>query len=245
MMVVGIDGPSSYRAVALARSNAGIYAAVGVHPHLSKDCSRAVLQSLDRLAGHSRVLAWGEIGLDFNRMYSPVDLQEKWLLRQLEMADNRDLPIILHERDSGGRLMEMLAVHQRAGRQAVVHCFSGDRLELDAYVKMGFHIGITGIVTLAQRGRQLRRLVAHIPDERLLMETDAPYLTPAPQKNRLRRNEPALVVAVLLKLAHLKQQDPRELAALVWQNSCRFFKIPIQPDDRKRYAGRCNPARVS
>ena len=197
MMVVGTDGPSSYRAVALARSHAGIYAAVGVHPHLSKNCNQTVLQSLDRLADHTRVLAWGEIGLDFNRLYSPPELQEKWLLCQLEMADNRDLPIILHERDSAGRLLEMLSVHRRAGRRAVVHCFGGDRRELDAYVRMGFYIGVTGIVTLAQRGRHLRRLVAHIPDERLLIETDAPYLTPAPEKNRLRRNEPALVKAVL------------------------------------------------
>ncbi len=225
MMVVGITEKSSKAAVSLAESNDGIYASVGFHPHDAKACSEKGLETIRSMAQSSKVKAWGEIGLDFNRMYSPRKDQEQWLVRQLEIADALSLPLIFHERDSGGRFIDILKTHSGSVHQGVIHCFSGNRWELEQYLSMGFHIGITGIVTLKERGEPLREMVSLIPSERLLIETDAPYLTPTPERNRLRRNEPAFVKSVLLKLAEVRGEDPEVLALKTWENACRLFHI--------------------
>ena len=225
MMVAGINHASSLQAVQLAEKEAGVYAAVGVHPHDVRHCNAGQLAELRRLAGRPAVCAWGEIGLDFNRLYSPRPDQEHWFLRQLETADALDLPLIFHERDSGGRFLELLRSRPRSARCGVVHCFSGSQDELEAYLSLGLHIGITGILTLQGRGAALRRMAARIPLERLLVETDAPYLIPAPQKNRARRNEPAFVKSTLLCLAEVRGDVPEALAEAVWQNTCQLFRI--------------------
>jgi len=108
----------------------------------------------------------------------------------------------------------------------VVHCFSGSRQELEQYLSLGLMIGITGVLTIASRGEELRKLVVEIPADRLLIETDAPYLTPAPEKNKTRRNEPAFVLSVLLKLAEVRKEDPEALSKILWDNTCRLFNIP-------------------
>jgi len=225
MMTIGVDQNSSTRAVALADSRPGIYASVGVHPHDAEQCSRATLSHLRKLAENSKVRAWGEMGLDFNRMYSPHMDQEKWFQSQIEIARELQLPMIFHERDSSGRFLEILKTHSQGSLKGVVHCFSGNDIELDQYLSLGLHIGITGIVTLKARGSQLRRQVNRIPADRLMVETDAPYLSPAPQKNQTRRNEPAFVRSVLLKLAQVRNEDPDELAEIIWNNTCRFYDI--------------------
>ena len=224
-MIAGINLETSQRALALAGSHDGIYAAVGVHPHDAAGCSDTVIEALTALARDPKIRAWGEIGLDFNRMYSPRKDQETWFVRQLETADALGLPIIFHERDSQGRLLELLQERPHTERRGVVHCFSGTTAELERYLALGFHIGVTGIVTLQQRGRRLREQVGLIPPDRLLIETDAPYLTPAPQKNRHRRNEPAFVKSVLVKLAKVLQTDPETLAGTTWANTCNLFDV--------------------
>jgi TatD DNase family protein len=225
MIVVGIDRRTSDRAVALAKMHAGLFASVGVHPHDAQSCTQATLTHLQSLAGDPKVVAWGEIGLDFNRMYSPQKDQERWLIRQLEMADMLDLPLIFHERDSDGRLLKILEATGGNRPTAVVHCFSGTERELDRYLDMGFNIGITGIVTHKKRGESLRRMIPSIPDNRLMIETDAPYLTPTPQRNKFRRNEPAFVRQVLLKVAEVRKQDPEALAEQIWANTCTLFRL--------------------
>ena len=225
VMIVGIDAARSQRAVSLAESMTGAFAAVGVHPHDAAGCSEAVLDRLKVLTRSAKVRAWGETGLDFNRMYSPRADQERWFVRQMEIARDFSLPLILHERDSGGRLIELLEANPWHGRTGVVHCFSGTSTELDRYLKMGFCIGVTGIVTHKARGADLRAMVAGIPADRLLVETDAPYLTPTPERNRHRRNEPAFVRTILLKLAEVRGDDPESLAATVWDNTCRLFRL--------------------
>ena len=225
MMTVGIDQKTSIRAIEIADKFDGIYVSVGVHPHRASSCSDQVMEMLTDLAKNPRVCAWGETGLDFNRMYSPKADQEKWFVRQVQTADERQLPLILHERDSHGRLLEILKSHPNKDRRGVVHCFSGNRPELDDYLDLGFFIGITGILTLQKRGADLRNLVQHIPLERLLIETDAPYLTPAPQKNKTRRNEPAFVKSVLLKLAEIRNLGPENLADITYSNARRLFNI--------------------
>ena len=225
MMTVGIDRETSIHATEIAGKFDGVYASVGVHPHRASSCSDQVMKRLTDLTKNTRVRAWGETGLDFNRMYSPKAAQEKWFVRQIQTADERRLPLILHERDSHGRLLEILKAHPNENRRGVVHCFSGNHPELGAYLDLGFFIGITGILTLQKRGTDLRKLVGYIPLERLLIETDAPYLTPAPQKNKTRRNEPAFVKSVLLKLAEIRDLDPEKLADVTDSNARRLFNI--------------------
>jgi TatD DNase family protein len=222
MMTIGVNKRTSLQAVSLAQSHSGIYASVGIHPHDVKNCSQSILQDLVNLAKNEKVRAWGEMGLDFNRMYSPRPAQEKWLEYQLESAAALDLAMIFHERDSNGRFLEILKGQKLAAIKGVVHCFSGSRHELDQYLALGLHIGITGILTIKSRGAQLRQLVCGIPSDRLVVETDAPYLVPAPQKNRIRRNEPAFVKSVLLKLAAVRHEDPEKFAKTIWDNTCRL-----------------------
>jgi len=225
MMTVSIDQETSIRGIEISDKFKEVYASVGVHPHRASTCSDQVIKRLTDLAKNTRVRAWGETGLDFNRMYSSKDDQEKWFIRQIQTADECPLPLILHERDSQGRLLEILKTYPNKNRRGVVHCFSGNRLELDAYLDLGLFIGITGILTLQKRGSDLRNLVRYIPLEKLLIETDAPYLTPAPQKNKTRRNEPAFVKSVLLKLAEVCDIEPDELADITSSNAKRLFNI--------------------
>lgn len=225
MMTVGIDQQTSIRAVEIAEKFDGVYASVGVHPHRASSCSYRVIKRLADLTGDPRVRAWGEIGLDFNRMYSPKEDQETWFVRQIQTADDHRLPLILHERDSHGRFLEILQAYPNEDRRGVVHCFSGNRSELGAYLDLGYFIGITGILTLQERGTDLRNLVGYVPLERLLVETDAPYLAPAPQKNNSRRNEPAFVKSVLIKLAEIRNVDPEKLADITYGNARCLFKI--------------------
>ena len=134
--------------------------------------------------------------------------------------------MIFHERDSRGRFLELLTTCSPPAGAAVVHCFSGIRAELVRYLDMGYYIGITGILTLRKRGNFLRRLVGQIPSDQLLVETDAPYLTPEPERRRFRRNEPAFVRSVLRQLAAVRGEDPEELARTVINNTCRLYRLP-------------------
>lgn len=226
MMIVGITESTCTQAVDIAAAYPGCYAAIGIHPHDATSCDENVLSNLADLAANPLVKAWGETGLDFNRMYSPRPDQEKWFIRQLEIANTLSLPLIFHERDSNGRFLEILAAHfGKTGCTGVVHCFSGNKAELKAYLRLGLHIGITGIATIASRGRILRKLIPHIPENRILVETDAPYLTPAPEKNKTRRNEPAFVRSVLLKVAEVLETDPEVLSDIIWNSTCRLFAV--------------------
>jgi TatD DNase family protein len=225
IMTVGIDRKSSAKAVKLAEKYPECYASVGVHPHDAKECSDTVINFLKDLSENNKVKAWGEIGLDFNRMFSPKDVQEKWFIKQLETALDLGLPLIFHERESDGRFLEILKSYAKDGINGVMHCFSGNRKELNEYLDLGLHIGVTGIVTILGRGEELRRLVPTISINRLLIETDAPYLTPAPEKNSTRRNEPAFVKSVLLKIAEIRNEKPEKLSSTIFENTCRLFNI--------------------
>lgn len=224
MLIAGVDAKGAPKAVRLANQYGNIYAAVGVHPHDAQHCTENDLTKLEALSRETKVVAVGEIGLDFNRIFSPQKDQEKWFVRLLEMADRCNLPIILHERDTEGRLLEMLEAH-KGQYHGVIHCFSGNEEELLRYLDLGLHVGITGIVTIKKRGARLRQLVPKIPVNRILIETDAPYLTPAPEKNKFRRNEPAFVSRVLCKIAEVRDEEPETLAKTIWNNTSRLFDI--------------------
>lgn len=226
MMIVGINYKSSCKALRLAESQIGLFSSAGIHPHDVVNASESILEQLCVLTKNPKIKAFGEIGLDFNRMFSPRKIQEKWFARQLETAQHINLPVIIHERDSQGRVLEILqACLPPAEDNGVIHCFSGTQEQLKAYLDLGLYIGITGVITHQVRGEYLRRLVPFIPADRLLIETDAPWLTPAPRRNRCRRNEPAFIKDVLLKLAEVRKVNAEILADTLWHNTCKLFKI--------------------
>ncbi len=237
IMIVGVDIPTSRRAIEIAQNQTTqttqrprdiplVITSVGIHPHDAANCSRKTLETLKEMAtGHSCVKAWGETGLDFNRMFSPQQDQEACFSSQLAIAEEVDLPLIFHERDSNGRFYEILKSEGPPARKGVVHCFSGTKAEMFKYLDLGYHIGITGILTIKKRGEYLRQIAPLIPEDRILIETDAPYLTPAPQKNKFRRNEPAFVKSVLATLAKIKGTDPEKLSQIIFNNTLKFYNL--------------------
>lgn len=228
IMIVGIDIDTSLKAIKIARTHDHIITSVGIHPHDAKQCSADTMNTLIRFAKeNSCVKAWGETGLDYNRMFSPVKDQEDCFKTQLETAGKLDLPLIFHERDSKGRFYDILKSDGPKSRKGVIHCFSGTKEELFNYLDLGYYIGITGILTLKKRGEYLRSIAPLIPEDRILIETDAPYLTPAPQKNKNRRNEPVFVKSVLLKLAEIRKADPKILSQTIFNNTRTLYNVDV------------------
>ncbi len=224
IMIVGINEKTSIKAIELAQNYKNLITSVGLHPHYAETGSDKLIKTFETLAlNNPCVRAWGETGLDFNRMHSPQKDQEKWFERQIYAASNLNLPIIFHERDSDGRFLEILESADIKDRKGVIHCFSGSKKEMFKYLDLGYYIGITGILTIKKRGKDLRKLSLLIPDNRILIETDAPYLTPAPQKNKIRRNEPGFVKSVMEKLAEIKNQDVEKLSETIWQNTINLY----------------------
>jgi len=226
IMIAGVDINTCLTAIKIAGKYKNIITAVGIHPHDAKDCSKKNIDTLIRLAKKNPcVKAWGETGLDYNRMFSSVKDQEDCFTTQLESAGMLDLPLIFHERDSKGRFYDIIKSEAPKSRKGVVHCFSGTREEMFKYLDLGYYIGITGILTLKERGAYLRSIAPLIPEDRILIETDAPYLTPAPQKNKIRRNEPCFVKSVLIRLAEIKNTDPDELSQIIFNNTKTLYNF--------------------
>lgn len=225
MMAPGIDVATSRLLADLATRFEPIYVAVGIHPNHSANCTDKMLNELILLAKDEKVRAWGEVGLDFNRPWCPHAIQKKWFLRQLEIALELDFPVILHERETNGKLLAVLKSLNVSQWKGVIHCFSGSESELEAYLELGLHVGITGTITHSARGESLRKLLPKIPLHRILIETDAPYLTPSPLRNREKHNEPAFVPFVLEKIAEVLQEEKIHLATQFWKNTCTLFHI--------------------
>jgi len=203
----------------------GFFTTAGVHPHHARDCSAETISSIKELANHPRVVAIGECGLDFNRNYSPHPDQEKWFVKQLELALELGKPLFLHSRDTHPRFSEILK--SLKVRNAVAHCFTGGPGELRACLDLGLYIGITGWICDERRGRHLLELVREIPRERLLLETDAPYLAPRDMKPqpKARRNEPAFLPHILRTVARALGRPAEEVAAETARNARQLFGI--------------------
>lgn len=220
---VGSDLPSSRRCIALAEQYDFIYAAAGVHPHEAKDAPPDYIDTLRDMLRHPRVVALGEIGLDYYYDLSPRDVQKRVLLEQLDLAEELDVPVIFHIRDAHGDMYDLLRSrsHLPAG---VIHCCSASAELVREYLKMGFYISFAGPVTFKKAASVVSASQA-VPLDRLLIETDSPYLTPVPLRGR--RNEPAFVRYVLEKQAEIHQIAPEELAEITFRNACRLYRIPV------------------
>ena len=228
ILVTGTSVAESRRALEFSEAHPhAIYATAGVHPHHARECDDATIPALRELARHPRVVAIGECGLDFNRNYSPHPDQEKWFAAQVELACELGKPLFLHSRDAREKFVEVIKQFKNLP-PAVAHCFTGEKAELHAYLDLGLHIGITGWICDERRGRHLLELVKDIPADRLLLETDSPYLTPRdlhPQP-RARRNEPAHLPHILRTVAKALGKSPEQIAGDTTRNARAFFGLP-------------------
>lgn len=225
----GVDVPSSRAAVNLAQQHASIYAAVGVHPHDAKTLDASGLEELKRLAGLPKVVAIGEIGLDFYRNLSPPEVQRRAFRAQLDLAAELGLPVIIHDRDAHDEVLAILrdwALHAPRstlnGQAGVLHSFSGDWTLAQRALELGFYIGISGPVTYPNASR-LREVARAVPIERLLIETDAPYLTPHPHRGQ--RNEPVNVRRVAQALADIKSLTLEQVITRTGTNARALFGL--------------------
>lgn len=199
----------------------------GVHPHHAGEVPEDWLDRLRELAAHPSVRAIGETGLDFNRNFSPAAVQQRVFRAQLEVARDLAMPVFVHDREAGQQVASALRASALPADDVVVHCFTGAAADLERYLDFGCWIGITGWVCDRRRGEGLRALVPRIPLERLLVETDAPFLRPhdAPPDVHGRRNEPALLVYVVRRLAALYGMDEAALAERTAANARRLFRL--------------------
>lgn len=225
VVVVGYDVPSSERAVRLARDHPGLYAAVGMHPYEAGRAGEAEISRIADLARDERVVAIGEIGLDYHGDgCAPREIQEHLLHRQLQIAQETSLPAVIHQRASGLDILGPLRAFPAV--TPVFHCFSGDASLLSEGLAVGAYISFAGPITFRSNG-DLRLLAADVPPERLLIETDSPYLAPVPHRGRT--NEPAFVADTLRALAAARSGDPEELAAQTAANAEALFGLAGRP----------------
>ncbi|MZP29264.1 YchF/TatD family DNA exonuclease [Heliobacterium undosum] len=220
---VGYDIPSSERSVRLADDYPFIYAAVGIHPHDAASVDDDTYKTLEQMAAHPKVVAIGEIGLDYYRDLSPRDRQREVFVDQLALARRLDKPVIIHDRDAHGDIMEILSKEGR-GLSGVLHCFSGSGEMAQFCLDLGFYISLAGPVTYTN-ARGLLDIAKQVPKDRLLVETDAPYLSPHPLRGT--RNHSGNVALVAQKVAELRGEDPEELAEQMLRNGCALFRIPF------------------
>ncbi|WP_404341899.1 TatD family hydrolase [Pseudoalteromonas mariniglutinosa] len=223
MLLIGCDLTSSEHSVRLAKKYQ-LVTTVGVHPHDAKTADNTLESALTTLANNPEVVAIGECGLDYNRDFSPRAIQRAVLHRQLALAEQLDLPVYLHERDASTDMLSLLKQYKLRG---VLHCFTGNETALTNYLELGLYIGVTGWVCDERRGELLRSLLPKIPLERLLIETDAPFLLPRTinPKPKSRRNEPHYLRYICQQIADLKQCEFTDVAKQTTLNFQQLFTL--------------------
>jgi len=222
IICVGYDLPSSERAIAIAEEQEGVYATVGVHPHDAHVFDKNVELQLKSLASRSKVVAVGETGLDYYRNLSPHEVQQDVYRKHLRLAHELNLPVVIHSRDAWQDVISILDEEGRPPKGAVMHCIPAEPRFVEAAVDRGCYLGIAGPVTFQNAGK-LRQVATVVPLERLLVETDAPYLSPHPLRGR--RNEPSYLRIILSVLAQVRGLTPEELANRTTANALRAFNM--------------------
>ena len=198
-----------------------MYAAVGIHPDHVGSLNEETFAKMKELFSRDKVIAVGEIGLDYYWDNESHDLQKKWFIRQLELARELDLPVLIHSRDAAADTMEIMKAHAE-GLNGVIHCYSYSREMAQEYVKMGFYIGVGGVVTF-KNGRKLKKTVAEIPLESIVLETDCPYLAPEPYRGK--RNHSAYIRYVAETIAEIKGVTYEEVVAQTEENARKMYRL--------------------
>ena len=230
-VVTGSNVEESEQAAELSKKYSGLVSTAGVHPHLAKTWRENSYAKLKKITEDKQVVAIGEAGLDYNRNYSTPAQQRTAFTAQLELAIELEMPIFLHERDAHTDFSEILAAHRAQLSKVVVHCFTGSNKELERYIELDCHIGITGWICDERRGHHLHESIKHIPANRLMIETDAPYLLPRDLPKELypkpdgRRNEPAYLPHILSTVAKYRNVSVEQTAQETTQTAKDFFSI--------------------
>ena len=233
MIVTGASEQGSIDAAKLAAGHPGrFYATAGMHPHHADDYTDSVHQTIAELITQDCVVAVGECGLDFFRNFSAPAAQRKAFEKQLELASESKLPVFLHQRDAHEDFMAVLAPVYDDLSRGVAHCFTGTANELEDYISLGLYIGITGWICDERRGAHLLDIIKMIPDDRLMIETDAPYLLPRTlrPKPKSRRNEPGYLPEVLRVVSQALERSETEIAKITTANAERFFEIQVSAE---------------
>ncbi|MEA5056366.1 MAG: TatD family hydrolase [Anaerotignum propionicum] len=215
---VGCDVKSSKQSIRLAERYDYIFASVGIHPHELYDMSSQTIEELRRLSQHKKVVAIGEIGLDYYYDTHPRELQQFWFRQQLRLAESVNKPVIIHSRDASQETFDIMSASNV--RKGVIHCYSGSAPMAVEYTKMGFYIGIGGVVTFPN-AKKMVEVVDALPLEKILIETDSPYLAPAP--NRGKRNDPRNLEYIVTKIAEIKNISPENVANITSKNAQNLF----------------------
>lgn len=224
IITVGIDLEDAQAALAIAQEYDMVFAAVGFHPHNAKDVGDNSLSQMEKLCENPKVVGYGEIGLDFFRNRSPHDRQLEVFEDQIELAKKRNKPIIIHLRDAYEEGLAVLEKHGPYPAVGVIHCFSGDESDARRALDLGFYVSIPGTVTY-KKNDKLRAIVATIPDDRVLLETDCPFLSPEPLRGK--DNEPSYIIHTARKVAEIRGVDLQSLGLLATQNAIRLFNLPL------------------
>lgn len=222
IFTVGTEKKDWKRAVEIADSHPSIYAILGVHPHNAKEIDDQTYSTLKELCRNGKVKAYGEIGLDFFRNLSPRDIQLKRFREQIGLAKELDLPIVVHDREAHRETLEILKLEKAEESGGIIHCFSGDYEMAKACLDMGFYISIPGSITF-KNAEGFREIVERIPLESLLVETDAPFLTPEPFRGK--RNEPSYVRYTAQKVAEIKKVSLEKVAEITTENALRVYRL--------------------
>ncbi len=228
IIVTGASASGSQAAVQIARQYPGqLYATAGVHPHHASAFNDETEHLLRALATDTSVVAVGETGLDYFRDFSPRDMQRESFERQIQIAIDTGLPIFLHQRDAHGDFITILRKYREQLNEVVVHCFTGSQRELHECLDLDCHIGITGWICDERRGTHMKAFMKDIPANRLMIETDAPYLKPRNLRPKIKshRNEPRLLPWILGTLAACRDEDPEALAEATTRNARAFFRL--------------------
>ncbi|MDB9822215.1 TatD family hydrolase [Deltaproteobacteria bacterium] len=222
IITIGIDIPSSLKALELANRYDFIYSSIGYHPHNAEGTDFKGLEELGRLASESKVVAWGEIGLDFFRNRSSPEKQIEVFEQQLETAFQLDMPVIIHDRDAHSEILDILRKKGNKGHRGVIHCFSGDYDMAMAFIDMGYYISIPGTVTF-KNAFKVQDVASRVPIDRILVETDAPFLAPVPKRGK--RNEPFFVTHTARKIAQIRGMDFNEFTLKTSENAKKLFGL--------------------
>ena len=223
IITVGTTLSDCRKALSIAAQYETVYAVIGIHPHEVKAIDAKTYDTLKTLAQNNKVVAYGETGLDFFRNLSPRDVQIRRFGEQLDLAEELGLPVVIHDREAHNETMNLLKAW-KGKRRGVVHCFSGDRTMARKCLDLGFYISIPGPITYP-KSEKLREIVKDIPIDRLLLETDAPYLTPEPHRGK--RNEPAYVVHTARRIAEVKGLSLEDVGRITSRNAKELFSLPI------------------
>jgi len=224
IFTVGTEKKDWKRALEIADSHPSIYAILGVHPHHAKEVDDQTYPTLRELCRNGRVKAYGEIGLDFFRNLSPRDIQLKRFREQIALAKELRLPMVVHDREAHQETLEILKSEKAEECGGIIHCFSGDYAMAKACMGMGFYISIPGNITF-KNAEGLREIVKNIPLESLLVETDAPFLTPDPFRGK--RNEPSYVRYTTDKVAEIKKVPFEKVAEVTSENALRVYRLKV------------------